>query len=1721
MADPVSQPEVSKDFYPTQGGYSEEPQYASVGSTKMVPAGTVIELPYHRGEDGKPIRIMLEEAVSEGDLEKGLSQQFPKTVQNIALQMMDNTGDKVSLEDFNLVMNTANAAQEARAERAKGEPGFLKKIIEIGPEVIGNLWEGVKGLNTAAGVALNAGYTPRQQINALGSIVEGGIRGTEVLGDTAGMIIPMLGSEDGKYKAYLALKDMQKKEAEYQAGASNLPLDPWAAENANKIKNVLDVTVLFPGVSKLAGAFGRKVAEQTIESVAKESSVGAVRKGVSAATSFIAGGIEKGAEYALEQVGKLPVPLGSAGAGIGAALAYEEHPIVATLLGARAIGPAGLKATAKISKAAKWAAEAVGADSASEVIAEGLKAAATQNKSDTMLRGIATFLPPDSIVRGIGQVVDASITGGAIGAGFSGVQAMADPFNTGTDVAAQMVLGGIGGMAAGATLGTVGGLAELTPAARNRAFVREMARDLVQRPENRSVIINDQEISSADLAARMNVLNREDMSTTDKARLFSILKSAEFAGNQVLFVNNETTLPDYLGGTGDNMGKGLRVVNDTKSGRSTILINADQINVPSAIEEVTHAFMSDKTANKIIDDLVQQNGGLQYALDPLIQLGQTYYDTQVQSNPQAAALFKKDLDIAKDVSRPASDRQRAALQLAHEWAANGVAQILKNEDPTALATARGYGLGITKALTDVFAGIMSAPTAPTLDPITGFFYKDGKLIKDPVLEKTADTLKRSIRNGQNLFGESPLPQTRGAKSPVTEPMPGVNVGNKMPDGTTVIGLVPLKRYEDTHSQPQKSGAGPGDPTTKRGGKKERGKPRPELGQDDYHGYVFDQFAQIESPKISSGADALGNIAEGTPVIFARGLDNQQLNALFQIKTHHGEPLILPENQEAVARFNEAAKYGQLMVVDHDIHLGKTTDAKDRVYAVRGRQVLMGIGVQQTKEGGPLGAVYNVTLLNDIANHSRTLPGMEMVDAALKDFNIRSVEDFVPLVKAHIENYSNPSSIPGAKLFEQLAPATAANPKKSAQVMRDLMFLSNGIQPRTTEPYASIDRLKNRPFTKELPQAPGQKFQGYDIYGKEVAQSKLYRDRNVIQNIRLDAIRNVQLYAGRDGLPVGIKLDIQKFKETQRTNFSPRTTTSEVIGEDKVLTDQGTGRKAYIQPNGKTKVYGNDGALIGIYADFTEAQTKLNKVDINEAIRLANSTARSAGAVGAKAITPQYVASTISPGESVLNFGAGKPDKITGKYLHSEIIRSFGGKVEEYDFGANAVGALDKKYNTVFASNVLNVQSTPQMLESTLSQIWDRVNESGRAVFNYPSSPRYLQMTPKEVATSIEVVTGLPPVRVGGTSSAPLWEVSKAADRQADIRFSPKSPAAIARKAEQAKAMRGRMEEETPARILTEWMTAAGQAKQEAKLAATQPAQPQKAKGKIKPSIVEQAAISRQAELNQRAEQFPGYSQITENQRAQFLKDLAASENSMAARALAKIAKQQQEAVGGPATRRAEATGNLTPRESAMFRADVERELAKRDAPILEEETVKKIRERVRQKMPSQELEAMAMKEVSPAFTRRDLGPVPQPTKPGIYQGFEALSDVGLPREQAPQQTRISERVTNLLGTDPRKSMADILKELAKKAADQPKREPAPIDVTVPIQEPPLEIITAIDEPRLPSNMILARTPKGNFKLYVVTTAGKLSQEAVINNYKDALKKAQEKHFNKIKRYATR
>lgn len=155
---------------------------------------------------------------------------------------------------------------------------------------------------------------------------------------------------------------------------------------------------------------------------------------------------------------------------------------------------------------------------------------------------------------------------------------------------------------------------------------------------------------------------------------------------------------------------------------------------------------------------------------------------------------------------------------------------------------------------------------------------------------------------------------------------------------------------------------------------------------------------------------------------------------------------------------------------------------------------------------------------------------------------------------------------------------------------------------------------------------------------------------------------------------------------------------------------------------------------------------------------ANSSARSSGAIGSKAITPKYVAETAQPNETVLNFGAGKVNPKTGRYDHSDVVRAIGAKVDEYDFGNNVVGQLGKQYDTVFASNVLNVQQSDAMLRRTLEQIKESVKDGGRVVFNYPESPRYSGLKPEEVQHIIESVFGKKVVKVGGTNKSPLWEV---------------------------------------------------------------------------------------------------------------------------------------------------------------------------------------------------------------------------------------------------------------------------------------------------------------------------------------------------------------------------
>jgi len=163
------------------------------------------------------------------------------------------------------------------------------------------------------------------------------------------------------------------------------------------------------------------------------------------------------------------------------------------------------------------------------------------------------------------------------------------------------------------------------------------------------------------------------------------------------------------------------------------------------------------------------------------------------------------------------------------------------------------------------------------------------------------------------------------------------------------------------------------------------------------------------------------------------------------------------------------------------------------------------------------------------------------------------------------------------------------------------------------------------------------------------------------------------------------------------------------------------------------------------------------------IETANKTSRNSSAIGAKAITPkfvmQYLKTCKKADTTILDFGAGKAA------AHAQTLLKQGWKCTAYEFGDNTnpdlhdKKALARKYNIVYASNVLNTQSNITMALETIEQVLNVVKKNGIFVCNYPLSPRKADITVEKMVSLLskhfKTIT-----RVGGTKTAPLWKCKK-------------------------------------------------------------------------------------------------------------------------------------------------------------------------------------------------------------------------------------------------------------------------------------------------------------------------------------------------------------------------
>jgi SAM-dependent methyltransferase len=122
------------------------------------------------------------------------------------------------------------------------------------------------------------------------------------------------------------------------------------------------------------------------------------------------------------------------------------------------------------------------------------------------------------------------------------------------------------------------------------------------------------------------------------------------------------------------------------------------------------------------------------------------------------------------------------------------------------------------------------------------------------------------------------------------------------------------------------------------------------------------------------------------------------------------------------------------------------------------------------------------------------------------------------------------------------------------------------------------------------------------------------------------------------------------------------------------------------------------------------------------------SARSKGPIGKNAILPRIIPQLANKNEKILDFGCGKD------MIHVKKLREQGYDVEGYDFSLpeSYETICGKRYDVIYLSNVLNVQSNEEMLEDLYEIVWKCLKPNGCVVVNYPYSPRYLGWTARKM-----------------------------------------------------------------------------------------------------------------------------------------------------------------------------------------------------------------------------------------------------------------------------------------------------------------------------------------------------------------------------------------------------
>lgn len=1170
---------------------------------KILPKGSVVEIPQYKEGKVYNHEVTLDEDIPASKFQEMVNQQFPRTTKDIVEQMAV-TSVPVSREEYELVKKEGLLGQGGVDKRPLYNRAYDILKEGVGAFLGGAVQTGKSAISGEGNVLMQATASGTRDLLNLGQI-----------GYSLGMEAIFPESMYSDYDTYLVNTDIKRQAEELDKGVPLIGNQQLTPEEVAKIKsaaNFVDVTTFMPafklatagvkaGAKALGKSIGKEALEGAAETVGKETageaaeSVGKMKPVGSAdfasKEEFLDGlkkiadesapwyrraaaktaekvsqyGLEgpydalaKMSRFAKEHVGKKTTDIAATGAGVGIASSEEYR--------GDALGLGALILTAKgLGKVTTTASKILGDKrAASSILAEMIEQVPA-GKTRPELRILAQV--PDPVYNVARNVLDASLEGTLLGTSLGYMRAEADP----TASTSDKILGGISGAAMGATVGAAsavpGGVwKEISGKSRKENFTREFAKDILQRPESRKTTVrgNDVDIPN-ERDNRIKFFANENIPLKEKQLIHNILASSELAGTEVLFIDSATKLPDVLAGSGDKMGAGAYVMND--NGTPVVIVNVDRINARTAIEEIAHSLIADKEASKAIDELVKNAGDPEKVIQDIADgIGKEYIDATRKVDPKRADGYQQDLNFALDPRNSMEDRRVAVMDMVHEYLARGVAERLAGKRPEAFVKGAQEPL-ISKVWNDVTNSIKSAIASPatgaTFDPINKVFYKDGKLIQDPVLDSMTASVFGKVAGSTEQKAQAEKQAKRAKPAKDSPPSPG----EKGAGGETVIDVITEPRYEARTIDPKTGQFRVSTPD--------------EVSWR--HDAIYQALRQI-FPEVEANAAlgvGAGRINDGTTLAFADKVTPEQAAAFFQVKHADGTPLIKPENQKALAEIFDAINNKRITQIEGVVSLAKTLDS-DTLWAAKSAITAFPIAVQQTganitkrvrnieekgpfiiKGGsGPMLVTYDFSLINDLINHQQEFT--PAVKKALKEFKIKTLDDFIPVVQSYFANYSSDSAKPAAKALAEAFKVS----DESATVMRDLLHLGGGLKPGKDLTYADVKGNVPGIDFMELPPSVRKAF---DLRG-ERKEGKEMRDRSVFKFIRLDEIYDAKSYAP-DGSPRTVDFDSANFFRVARTNFSPGTGVSiEDINGSRVVIDDNIGAKMYIDPDGKTKLF---------------------------------------------------------------------------------------------------------------------------------------------------------------------------------------------------------------------------------------------------------------------------------------------------------------------------------------------------------------------------------------------------------------------------------------------------------------------------------------------------------------------------------------------------------------------